>query len=51
MHQHTDVTDVYLIELLKVNNKEDNTEQTILVSNTGTTWRPHNKHSYSETNI
>ena len=27
MHQHTEVTDVYLIELLKVNNKEDKTEQ------------------------
>ena len=27
MHQHTEVTDVYLNELLKVNNKEDKTEQ------------------------
>ena len=27
MHQHTEVTDVYLIEPLKVNNKEDKTEQ------------------------
>ena len=27
MHQRTEVTDVYLRELLKVNNKEDKTEQ------------------------
>ena len=27
MHQHTEVTDVYLNELLKVNDKEDKTEQ------------------------
>ena len=27
IHQHTEVTDVYLNELLKVNNKEDNTKQ------------------------
>ena len=27
MHQHTEVTDVYLNELLKVNKKEDKTEQ------------------------
>ena len=27
MHQHTEVTDVYLNELLKVNNKTDKAEQ------------------------
>ena len=27
MHQHTEVTEVYLNELLKVNNREDETEQ------------------------
>ena len=27
MHQHTEVTDVYINELLKVNNKDDKTEQ------------------------
>ena len=50
MHQHTEVTEVYPNELLKVNKKRRQ-NRTALISNTGTTSRSNNIHTHPKTNI